>query len=230
MAGDTVGVLFRETLAEDSAFAGVFMTSETNVFQYRYRTEAGGRGRTKSGENFVTGTPGWLRIERRGNEFTGSSSLDGQEWSDFPTREIDLPETLLGGIGAVRYDAPPRLPGFVPLEAVVTDITVVSLPATPTFLRGDGDGDGDGDGNGDGNACSGVNDALTLLSWLFGGDARPSCVAACDADGNGEAELTAAVYGLDYCFKGSMPPVAPFPKCGPGTPADVALGCETPSC
>ena len=42
---------------------------------------------------------------------------------------------------------------------------------------------------GDGEACSGVNDALELLSWLFLGRAEPPCRAACDPDGNGELEL-----------------------------------------
>jgi hypothetical protein len=87
------------------------------------------------------------------------------------------------------------------------------------FIRGDCDGDG--------NACSGVNDALMLLGWLFRGDTLPPCVAACDSDASGEAELTDAVYGLDYCFKGTAEPPAPFPECGPGTETDAALGCVT---
>jgi hypothetical protein len=60
------------------------------------------------------------------------------------------------------------------------------------------------------------------------GDTRPSCIAACDTDGNREAELTDAVYGLDYCFSGTAPPPAPFPGCGPGTETDTMLGCAVP--
>ena len=89
------------------------------------------------------------------------------------------------------------------------------------FVRGDCDGDG--------NACSGVSDALNLLSWLFLGNAKPPCLASCDTNGNGEADLTDAVFGLDFCFKGTAPPVAPFPACGAGTlPEDDVLGCEAP--
>jgi uncharacterized Ntn-hydrolase superfamily protein len=105
---------------------------------------------------------------------------------------------------------------------VVLHLAELIDPAAPVvFLRGDCDADG--------TACSGVNDALTLLSWLFRGDTRPPCIAACDADGNGEAELTDAVYGLDYCFTGTAPPPPPFPACGPGTEDDAALGCTLPA-
>jgi hypothetical protein len=92
-------------------------------------------------------------------------------------------------------------------------------PCSPSFIRGDCDGDGD--------ACSGVNDALTMLSWLFRGDTRPPCIAACDSNGDGETELTDAVFGLDFCFKGTAPPPAPGPECGPGTETDANLGCAT---
>ena len=97
---------------------------------------------------------------------------------------------------------------------------VLRFPSTSRFLHGDCDGDGD--------ACSGVNDALTLLSWLFLGRTTPPCLAACDPDGNGELELADAVYGLNFCFQGTDAPVAPFPECGTGT--DSTLGCETSGC
>ena len=90
------------------------------------------------------------------------------------------------------------------------------------FIRGDCDQDG--------SACNGVNDALDLLSWLFLGRAAPPCRAACDADGNGELELADAVYGLNFCFDGRAAPVAPFPACGPGTDADMGLGCAASIC
>jgi ELWxxDGT repeat protein len=102
-----------------------------------------------------------------------------------------------------------------------TDLNGNRIPDTceKAFIRGDCDSDG--------TACSGVNDALTLLGWLFRSDTQPPCVAACDTDGNGEAELTDAVYGLDYCFTGTTPPPTPFPVCGRGTEAAVALACAT---
>jgi subtilisin family serine protease len=86
---------------------------------------------------------------------------------------------------------------------------------TPLFVRGDCNGDGD--------VCSGVSDALALLEWLFRGQARPLCLAACDPNGDGGTDLTDAVYGLSFCFGGTAVPVPPFPECGAGNAAGDAV-------
>ena len=31
-----------------------------------------------------------------------------------------------------------------------------------------------------------------------------------------------------HLFLGGQPPAAPFPECGPGSPTDEEIGCETP--
>ena len=74
-----------------------------------------------------------------------------------------------------------------------------------------------------------LTDAVFLLLYNFAGGPRPTCLAACDSDGDGQATgaVTDAVYLLMYAFLGGSPPVQPFPACGPGTgPGDEALGCE----
>ena len=86
------------------------------------------------------------------------------------------------------------------------------------FVRGDCDGDG--------SACTGVGDALTLLTWFFSGGDEPACLAACDVNGDGEVEgVSDAITDLNFCFQGSEPPPAPHPDCGPGTAADEVIGC-----
>jgi hypothetical protein len=146
------------------------------------------------------------RAEISGDEYVVVSSL--VRGSEYTATDVVNGETYYYVVTAVDRSTNESEPSA---EAEATPLPV-------PFLRGDCDGDR--------NACSGVNDALTLLSWLFRGDTRPPCVAACDTDGNGETELTDAVYGLDYCFTGTAPPAAPFPGCGPGTKSDVALGCD----
>jgi hypothetical protein len=91
------------------------------------------------------------------------------------------------------------------------------------FRRGDCDGDGEVRGV--------VTDAVYLLNFNFLGGTIPGCLAACDANGDGQVlgVVTDAVYLLTFNFLGGPPPPAPFPECGPGTEADTALGCETPS-
>ena len=112
--------------------------------------------------------------------------------------------------------------GAADIGRYIQDNFPTGLEAVGPYVRGDCDGDG--------TPCSGVNDALELLSWLFLGRSEPPCLAACDPDGNGELELADAVYGLNFCFKGSDAPVEPFPACGVGTDADQALGCEISAC
>jgi hypothetical protein len=92
--------------------------------------------------------------------------------------------------------------------------------ATPLFVRGDCDASGAID----------LTDAVFLLLFNFAGGASPTCLAACDSDGDGQATgaVTDAVYLLMYAFLGGAPPVPPFPACGgPATPGDASLGCET---
>jgi hypothetical protein len=55
---------------------------------------------------------------------------------------------------------------------------------------------------------------------------EPGCVAACDANGSGAADVSDAVHGLTHCLLGGAPPSAPFSACGPAAlPGDTALGC-----
>ena len=111
-------------------------------------------------------------------------------------------------------------------DSVAHSLDLTQLDEDPaTFIRGDCDGDG--------VACSGTVEALALLFWLFQGAQAPPCVAACDANGVGGVDVTDVVYGLNFCFRGTRPPVAPFPKCGVGAlPGDAALGCAAspPDC
>jgi len=84
-----------------------------------------------------------------------------------------------------------------------------------------------GDCNADGNIVQGIpcdlSDPIFLLGHLFLGNPEPSCMAACDANGDGELDLTDAIYQLSYCFLGGEPIPEPFPLCGQD-PAGT-LGC-----
>jgi hypothetical protein len=87
------------------------------------------------------------------------------------------------------------------------------------FVRGDCNGDG---------SNSDVSDALRVLTFNFLGGVELPCVAACDADGDGEVfgVVTDAIYMLVHQILGGPPPPAPFGECGPlMNPGDLALGC-----
>ncbi|MEE3053156.1 MAG: thrombospondin type 3 repeat-containing protein [Planctomycetota bacterium] len=82
-----------------------------------------------------------------------------------------------------------------------------------------------------------LSDAVYLLNFLFIGGERPSCLAACDTDGNGRANLTDSVQLLQFLFLGGVPPATwdgPNPICEtyePGIPS-YKMGCEesNPAC
>ncbi len=78
-----------------------------------------------------------------------------------------------------------------------------------------------------GDCNVGIADAVCILNWLFAGEAAPGCVAATNTNGDDAANLTDATYLLNHLFRGGPAPAGPFPKCGPGTEADTALGCQT---
>ena len=59
----------------------------------------------------------------------------------------------------------------------------------------------------------------------------PPCRAAADVKGDGKVPGSTAdiVYLASFLFLGGIEPPAPGPRtCGPGTEADLKLGCETP--
>ena len=74
-----------------------------------------------------------------------------------------------------------------------------------------------------------ISDAVSILNWLFGGNAAVGCVAALNTNGDAGVNITDAVSLLNFLFAGGASPVDPFPDCGPGMlPADTELGCANP--
>ena len=88
-------------------------------------------------------------------------------------------------------------------------------PPGGRFVRGDANSDADVN----------ISDPVAIFGLLFLGHARPSCLAAADADGNGQRELSDGIYLLNFLFlNGPMPP-PPFPICARAldTPADECI-------
>ena len=100
----------------------------------------------------------------------------------------------------------------------------VSIPgecggAGPAFVRGDCNGDG----------TVSISDPIRALLANFAGAPIP-CLAACDADGDGETVgVTDALYLLRHAFADGPPPPPPYPACRTSPRAsDPTLGCITP--
>ena len=105
--------------------------------------------------------------------------------------------------------------------AIFADCDVVIESATE-FVRGDC--------NGDGVVVGTISDAQTFINYCFLAliESIP-CDAACDANGDGSTcgSVNDIVWLLNFNFRSGLSPPQPYPVCGPGTEADLALGCQT---
>jgi YVTN family beta-propeller protein len=90
-----------------------------------------------------------------------------------------------------------------------------SVPGGPPFLRGDCGASGAVD----------ISDAVASLDWIFREAAAPSCVEACDANGDRVVDVSDALFTLLFLFSGGRPPGL-HPDCEPSTGACAgAFGC-----
>lgn len=90
----------------------------------------------------------------------------------------------------------------------------------PGFLRGDANGDQSID----------ITDPISILNYLFGGNAEVSCLDAADSNDDGTLDLIDAIGILNLVFGGGPGQLAPpFGECGTDPTAD-SLDCQFPSC
>ena len=94
------------------------------------------------------------------------------------------------------------------------------VPDQP-FYRGDANTDGSVD----------ISDPSRIFSYLFLGDATPTCLDSADANDDGSIDITDGVFLLRYLFNGAAQPPAPGPpgnECGEDpAPGGDSLSCAT---
>ena len=89
------GVMVRATTADDSAFAGVFVTPGNGEAMI-VRTSTGVATldlAKKPGQ-----APVWVKLTRSGNTFTGYTSPDGVSWTLIATRDIGMTASVTAGL------------------------------------------------------------------------------------------------------------------------------------
>ncbi len=111
-------LMARQSLAPDSAYAdaalhGVGLTS----LQYRPLQGA----QTKEVQSKVN-APAYLRLQRRGDQFTMSVSNDGKNWTTSGPVTLQLPQTVYLGLGVCAHDP------FDQQTAVFSHVTLRPLP------------------------------------------------------------------------------------------------------
>ena len=219
-----VGVMLRERPEPASRHASVVLyeTSTRTSLRLIYREETARRTRNSPSE--PTEVPdAWVRIRRQGNEFIGSSSVDGVEWIELGRVALDLPEKIFVGFAASARVNPPRSPvDPISVRFDHLELTLDPAPLEQLFQRGDANADGDVN----------LTDATVILGALFGGRAEAvSCEKSADGNDNGTVEISDAVYLLAHLFRGGPAPEEPFGACGVDPTADSLTclsyaGCE----
>ena len=214
------GVMLRNSADPNSAFVMMAVNPTAaglrTVFLSRKATD--GRVTVKSAPSLtLTAGAAYLRVERSGLDFIGSASPDGTTWTEITRVVLDAPaDTLLAGLALTATD---KLETGVFANLVFCDTSFGASDPTPVFHRGDADD----------NGSLQLTDALKILSYLYLGQAEPTCFDAADADDNGQLQLTDALRVLGFLFLGQTPPAPPGPPgeaCGLDPTTDDPLGCS----
>jgi len=71
------GVMIRESLNANSAYAGLYLTPQ-NLAKFEYRATSGASAVNNNSAS--QSVPYWLRLTRVGNTFTAYRSIDGTTW------------------------------------------------------------------------------------------------------------------------------------------------------
>ena len=121
------GLMIRQSLAPDSAFAMVLVTSAQGV-AFQQRATAGRQAVTV---NVVPAlrAPYWLRLKREGDTFTATASEDGTDWTPTNTVTIAMSDPIYAGLAVTSHH------GGVLCRATFDHLTVtgatVKTPAAP---------------------------------------------------------------------------------------------------
>lgn len=113
------GFMARESLDESArhAYFQVFpdnspRNNNNGGFEYQFRLEDAGEMKaiypsTSTGEPpFPVAFPNtWLRLERRGNQFSGYASADGLDWKTYSSFEQSMSNTAFVGLAVTSHNA-----------------------------------------------------------------------------------------------------------------------------
>ena len=129
---DKIGLMMRES-ADPGSPALTLTLGEVGGREARLRTrnEAGGKMTMQSGCDY-TRTPAWFRLERLGNAFTASQSIDGSTWFPVGTSTVPMARSYLVGLeisGRNSDDAATAL-----FDNVTTEIEPPAPPSPPEEL------------------------------------------------------------------------------------------------
>ncbi|UQZ34109.1 hypothetical protein C2I18_11570 [Paenibacillus sp. PK3_47] len=88
------GVMIRESLEHGAKHADMMLTPE-NGATFQYRTESAG---TTVDQTADASAPKWLKLSRKGNNFTGAISSDGKRWQTVGSIQIPMNRQVYIGL------------------------------------------------------------------------------------------------------------------------------------
>jgi len=155
------GVMIRETLNANSAYADTLVTAGNGTtVQWRPSTGASAQ-ESPAGPNVTA--PYWVKLERVGNDFTGSVSSNGSSWTMVGTATIPMSATVYIGLAVTSHQS-----------GTTTPATLGSVSGTGGWAVGGGSGGGGsgggagGGGGGGGGGCGLTGVELPCLIGLLG--------------------------------------------------------------
>ncbi len=93
-----VGVMIRETLANNSRYAMVAATPAASGVTMQYRTTAGGATTSLAGP--AVAGPYWVKLVRSGSTLTGYASADNVTWTTIGSATVSMASTIYIGLSA----------------------------------------------------------------------------------------------------------------------------------
>jgi endonuclease/exonuclease/phosphatase family metal-dependent hydrolase len=206
-----LGITLREGLEASSPHVTVALRSPgvTPKLMVRSRTVEGKRNRHVQSDE----APSWLRLERQGDLFLASSSIDGEVWREFEQVELATSLTMRAGLVATANDTARE---GVTLFGRVSTLELVGGEAQ--YARGDCNAD----------ARTDIADGIFHLGFLFGDGAAPRCIEACNTNRDAESSVSDAVFLFNYLLRGGSAPENPFPECG--SDPQPRLSCDEGVC
>ncbi|MDQ3252589.1 MAG: hypothetical protein M3R15_01590 [Acidobacteriota bacterium] len=135
------GVMIRETLEPNAKHATMVVTPVDGV-QFLRRFEAGG-ATTPTNPRINKGVlPYWVKLARKGNEFSGYESMDGKTWTLTGTDVVSMGQRALIGIVASSHQQ--KVAGTSTLDQVAVVTTQASarqrIKSHVTIINHDGTG------------------------------------------------------------------------------------------
>ncbi|MEM9536721.1 MAG: DUF1349 domain-containing protein [Cyanobacteria bacterium P01_E01_bin.45] len=100
------GLMMRESLDDGSRHAHMLVSNGGGGYSFQHRSQTNNSSSSVKNKSIDGGAPapGWIKLERVGNTFSGYASEDGQNWTFIGDVTLDnMPETVYVGMALTSH-------------------------------------------------------------------------------------------------------------------------------